>query len=377
MPCKKCKKEMPAGAFFCPWCGADQKGPARKKRTRPNGSGTAYKRGKTWEARVIIGWEVLENGKLKPIPRTKSGFATKREALEYCPTLKKQALPPKKKRVRAEGMTYKALYDAVIKRLEDRERSKQTVACYRAAMNYFAPLHHIDIRIIGVDDLQDCMDDCPKGKRTKENMKTIAGLICKYAMERDIIEKNYADFLFTGNGKKGTRPPFTLDETETIRKAVGIVPYADYVYFMIYSGYRPAELLSRQKAQYDDQNKCIWGGAKTDAGKDRAVTISPKILPILKKQLLTPGELLFPRIDTGEEMSTDYFRDYCFAPCMEALGITDRVPYSARHAFANLLKLVSGSDTDKASLMGHTDASMTKKYQSADLSSLQQITDII
>ena len=60
---------------------------------------------------------------------------------------------------------------------------------------------------------------------------------------------------------------------------------------------------------------------------------------------------------------------------MDALGITDRVPYSCRHTFANLLKNVKGSDTDKAALIGHSDASMTKYYQSPDYDSLRAIID--
>jgi len=60
---------------------------------------------------------------------------------------------------------------------------------------------------------------------------------------------------------------------------------------------------------------------------------------------------------------------------MESLGIANRVPYSCRHTFANLLKNVSGSDTDKAALMGHADASMTKYYQSEEMTMLKQIID--
>ena len=76
-------------------------------------------------------------------------------------------------------------------------------------------------------------------------------------------------------------------------------------------------------------------------------------------------------------MSEAYFRDYCFMPVMEALHIIGKTPYSCRHTFANLLKAVRGSDTDKAALIGHADASMTKYYQSADYESLRAITDRI
>ena len=83
-------------------------------------------------------------------------------------------------------------------------------------------------------------------------------------------------------------------------------------------------------------------------------------------------------------MNDKYFRDKVFYPLMDKLGFqsTDParpklVPYSCRHTFANLLKNVKGADVDKAALMGHADANMTKEYQSAEYITLKAITDRI
>ena len=48
---------------------------------------------------------------------------------------------------------------------------------------------------IDLDDLQECVDDCPCGKRTKENMKAIAGLLMKYAIPRHQTDMNYAEYV--------------------------------------------------------------------------------------------------------------------------------------------------------------------------------------
>lgn len=98
-------------------------------------------------------------------------------------------------------------------------------------------------------------------------------------------------------------------------------------------------------------------------------------MPIIEEQLKTPGEYLFPCYN-GTQMTVNHFQKV-FRGIMDALGIEGMVPYSCRHTFSNLLKNVKGSDTDKASLMGHADASMTKYYQSADYKSLKAITDKI
>ena len=369
MICRKCQKENPDNADFCAWCGAKQV-IAKPKRRRGNGTGYAYKRGKTWTIEAAVGWKVNDNGKKQRTKKTKGGFATKADALAYFQTLKAKKQTNK--------YTFKEAYDAFIKRHEEqRERSDGTIGCYNSAFNHFKPIHHTDITLISAEMMQQCIDACKRGKRTKENMKTAASLTFKYAIEHDAIEKNYADFLFSGTGKKGTRPPFTTGEIEIIRKAVGKVPYADYIYFMIYTGYRPEEQFILTADSYDTVNNCLGGGIKTDAGRDKLVTLSPKIKPILDQQLALGNKYLFPRKNTGGKLSPEYFRKYCFKPCMETLGIEGRVPYSARHAFSNLLKDVTGSDTDKAALMGHSDASMTKAYQSADYESLKRITDAL
>ena len=107
------------------------------------------------------------------------------------------------------------------------------------------------------------------------------------------------------------------------------------------------------------------------------MTISPKIQPIIDRRIATTGNLVFPRLDDSTQMEIYWFRRYAFDPLMDTLKIKGKVPYSCRHTFANLLKNVTGSDTDKAKLMGHADASMTKYYQSAEYDSIRAITDRI
>ena len=76
-------------------------------------------------------------------------------------------------------------------------------------------------------------------------------------------------------------------------------------------------------------------------------------------------------------MGVEHFRKICFDRLMNQLGIEGRRPYSCRHTFANLLKATNGSDVDKAALMGHADASMTKYYQSEEYDKLKAIIDTL
>jgi len=99
---KKCGAELPDDAIYCLYCGRKQIHEPKQK-LRGNGEGTVFKRGDTWTAEVVIGWKKDKDGVRHRVRRTKGGFRTKKEALEYVPALKKT---PSKKAV-----TLSALYD--------------------------------------------------------------------------------------------------------------------------------------------------------------------------------------------------------------------------------------------------------------------------
>ena len=58
----------------------------RRVKSRGNGQGTAYRRGSTWTAQVVVGWRhpTKDGGKPISIKRTRGGFPTKKAALAYC-----------------------------------------------------------------------------------------------------------------------------------------------------------------------------------------------------------------------------------------------------------------------------------------------------
>lgn len=368
MNCAKCGKIFQDDAMFCPYCGKKTANFPRKSQAkqRGNGTGSAIKRGKTWTARVTIGWK-YENGHKIQVYRTKGGFPSKTSAENYCAILKTGADVPR------VSDTFQQIYDRWQKEYEPRI-APVTMATYKAAWNHFADVHYTPIVDLKVAQLQACIDSCDKGRSTLNDMRTVCSLVYRYAIINRIVSENPAQFLYVNAKKKGTRDAFTTEELKKIQKAVGKEPYADYVYFMCYTGFRPNEMLSLKKDAYQKDKNALIGGFKTEAGKNRVVPLNAKLKPILAQRMAYDSEYIFPKKD-GSLMDDEHFRKYCFVPLMKKLGIEGKVPYSCRHTFANLLKNVKGSDTDKAALIGHSDASMTKYYQSADYESLQAIID--
>lgn len=353
----------------------------RRQKTRANGTGTAYLRGNTWQARVVVGWKTSKDGTHKvPDWRTKDGFPSKKEAINYCAVLLRGEKCKRKVPLR---YTLKDLYEEWEPFYSPRVGAS-TMVNYLSAYKHFAALHTRYVDLITAADLQRCMDTCTAGKRTHQNMKTVAGLLWGYAIDKNIVEKDVTDNLYIGKHETVQRDPITEEELEVIRQAIGRERYAEYVFCLCYLGFRPGEFLSLRKDHYClmDGIEVLINGSKTEAGKDRIVVIPPVALDFIRSRLWVPGtEYLFPQyvfsrdkktMKGFKKMSDAYFREDVFKPMMSRLGIAaGKVPYCARHTYSDKLKAAEGSDKAKAGLMGHTDYAFTQShYQSTDFDDL-------
>ena len=402
MLCPKCKTDLRPGAVFCDMCGKkilSQK--KRRTKSRGNGTGCAYYDAdhRYWVAQIVTGYRELppfspdnpENRKSRiPIKKTKAGFKRREDALAYC-----EQLRAKKNDAPELSMTLRQIYEEW-EPMYSQRIDPSTAAGYRAAYNYFGSLHDRQIRTITAAELQACMDACPKGKRTHQNMKVVAGLLWKYAKDKHIVAQVESENLFTGRGKSIKRDALTDIEVEKIHQAIGSNRYAEYIFCLCYLGFRPGEMLELRKDQVIEHNGRLFlvEGKKTDAGRNRTVPVHQKIEDIIRSRLFVPGtDLVFPQYVFGrpskkhpvalftafKEMTDNYFRENVFKPLTSRLGIAEgKVPYAARHTFSNKLKNAAGDDRDKAALIGHSDYTFTQtKYQTTNEDELLAVVDSI
>jgi integrase/ribosomal protein L40E len=367
MICKKCKLEIPDESKFCNHCGAKQ---IREKSTkkRGNGQGTVYKdqNGK-WVAEYTIGWDEVD-GKLNRKMRRKKGFATKNEALAYMPNLK-QDLPQQDMNVKFKDL-YKKWLDGHTEKV-----TQSTINCYKSAYKYFTRIYYVEISKIRTEHLQKCIDECPHGRRTKENMKALGTSLWKYAMQLDLVDRNYAEYIYIKKEEVVEKVAFSKAQLDTMWAHVDSVPNIKFVLLLCYTGMRLSEMLGATTANYYPDEGYFITGIKTEAGKNRTITISPKIKPFFAD--FGKGKHLFT------DLSDKKFRNDVFYPALQAVGMDvlnekgDHVytPHCCRHTFATLMKNVDAPATDKQKLIGHAKFEMTAHYTHTDIESLKKITD--
>lgn len=372
---------------------------------RANSSGSIFKmRGRKgrnrYRVRVTLGWEIDEKtGKFKQILKDIGYFATRAEAeaalAEYlkCPY-----------DLDAKDITFKELFEMwskeYFKKLNGASSERTIISAYR----YCRSLYNMKMRDIRAYHLKECIEQAyiipesgkDKGKKryasasTKSRMKSLFNLMGDWAYEHDIVDKNYArafelskDVRAQQNSNKRANHPFTAEEIEILWNNVDKVKFADMVLIGIYSGWRPQELAILKVADIDLEEDTMFGGLKTDAGKNRCVPIHPLIKDLIIKRYNEAQELgseyLFNDLDgqQGTHMTYDKYRRR-FEKVVDRLKLGTHHPHETRHTFITKAKQVKMDEYLLKRIVGHAIADITENtYTHRELCELKEAMAIV
>lgn len=218
-------------------------------------------------------------------------------------------------------------------------------------------------------------------------MKALCGLLYKFAIPRHYVTLNMGQYLVV-SGDSGTKNALPDDAIPKLEKHADGVFGASIVLCQCNLGFRPAEFVALDAANYNRKERAFIGGAKTEAGTDRTVTVSPKIQPYIDAAVKDKiGGAVFVDED-GRPFTPARYREL-FYSVLEKCGIDNPIverdgkkfytytPHSCRHTFATLMKRAPGADRDKLALIGHTSDEMLRYYQDVSYADLRKITDAL
>ncbi|MDF1495182.1 tyrosine-type recombinase/integrase [Caproiciproducens sp. CPB-2] len=202
----------------------------------------------------------------------------------------------------------------------------------------------------------------PASYSALHDIKTLMGLLCKYAMKNNIIHDNWAELLDLPKDKGGVKDCWDELERKKIENAAfGLngaekVPFSDCVLFLNYTGLRITEFLSLNRFSVHQHGKeyALYGGIKTDAGKNKIVPVHHKVLPILLAWMEKDGQTIFCR-DNGMPYTANYFRKNCFYPTLEEIGVRRLTPHACRRTCATMMSAAGVQEEDFIAIMGHAD----------------------
>ena len=358
MDCIKCKNEIPEGSLYCNHCGKKQTVTKARHRKRAHGTGTISKdtryknpyiahapASKYSKSRVYIG-----------------AYPTMREAQEAIEQYIREGRPE------LYNSTLADIY-AKWSELHFKSVSDSAISLYTSMWKRFKDIQGIKMRDIRTDHFQSIVNQATS-KSASDTIKAMAVMLCKYAMENDIINKNYASFVKVPKFEKKEKKIFTKAEISVLWQ------HADdkrvqVILFMIYTGLRIGELLALKKPDIHLESGYIIAGEKTEAGRNRLIPI-PSSIPELYSFVASwmnsaEGDNLFP-------MNQVTFRNVIFYPPLIEYGIDNgeilspskcrmignhHTPHSTRHTFASMSAAAGIQPENLQKIIGHSDFSTT------------------
>ena len=338
MDCIKCRREIPEGAAYCPFCGKKQAPERRKALKRPNGAGTVYKlqgrRRRPWVAKksgVIIGY-----------------YAKKTEALEALERLAGKTITER------YNMTFQQVYEAWSAEHFPKIGPKGEET-YVRAYAVFSALHNRQFRSLRAADFQAVIDPhLGKSHSTVAKYKQLITQMSTWAIREEICTTNFATFVRLNKQKKKEKEIFSdadiaaleADNTETAR----------IVLMLIYTGMRIGELFSLPVS--DCHDTYVIGGEKTDAGRNRIIPIRPegrKHFDYFRAH--ASGDLLLSGY-VGQKVPAN-FRRRDYYPLLERLKIDRKTPHATRHTYASWAVKNGMAPEALQKILGHEDYSTT------------------
>lgn len=305
LKCPECDLPVSDRAVCCPHCGfpmreepvIKSKKSSRRKRL-PNGFGQiseikGRKLRKPFRAMVTVSKDSQGKPICKPL-KPESYFETYNDA--YMALLEYNRNPYDLN----AAITVKELYERWTEEYFKTLKADSSVRTITNAWLYCSSIYDMRAQDLRARHIKGVMDEGkaiikgeerPATAGTKARIKSMFNLMLDYALEYEIVDKNYArtfdvsgDIIRERDEAKRGHMPYTDDEIEKLWENLENIPWVDVVLIQCYSGWRPQELGLLRIENVNMTDWTFMGGMKTEAGTNRVVPIHPKIRSLVQKR---------------------------------------------------------------------------------------------
>lgn len=351
MVCRSCKKEVPDGPYCCE-CGVKQERPQKNPKRRGNGTGTVFKRGNKWCAQVTkYAYVEQEDGTLKKTHRyiTKCGFTTKKDAVNYLPSLSEKSV---RKAPKVIDLWNQYEENKLPKLGETRQ------IAYKKARSRLDSIMEMKITDLTTEKLQSVINDNSSSYYTARDMKTVLSHLYKIAMADQFVPANLSDYIELPELDEKEATPFTEEEVKKMWSAFADGDtFVGYLLLMIYSGMMPGELFACRKDMIDFDRCEIWGcGKKTKKRKKEVpIVFAECVKPVLIELCESvDGDLLMPN-------KKDTWYSY-YHKCTKRIGVRDLDAYSCRHTTGTEAAKQNLNASTIQKIMRHSEITTSQRY---------------
>lgn len=396
----------------------------KERKKRKNGAGSAVYLGnnryKPWASRLLVGKDIEG----KPIYYDIDTFETELEALVCLENYHKDPTPlyikedkykrivtfPKKpyplvsvenpknevvEKVKKENYTFKQLYEKFKEekmltkdeaqlektyhiRSKNKPFGRQYCRTLVTAFHNSKELYDKVYKDLRASDFNEHLKNSKRGPGSQRQMVNLYMNLDKYALEEDIIEKGYAQFItaITCNRKEIKKAKdkkvekerlFTYEQIDYLwnltLRSEGLKKeekqkreqfIRDFWLMLLYCGCRADELLSVYTANVFLDDGYFIGGLKTDAGINRTIPIHPIVKPLWEKYYNPKNEFLFMQ-PNGNKVDYDYYL-YHYKHNFKDLHpeLAGHTAHDARHMLRDALRKLNVKPIIINAILGHS-----------------------
>lgn len=336
----------------------------------PNGFGSVRKlsgnRRNPFAVSITTGW--TDEGKV--IRKYLGYYKTKKDALTALVEYNKSPYD-----LASHSLTFAELFDKWTQ-VRYTDKGEKVPNCYNAAFKRSANLHDMTFADIRKRHIQEVVDRCELGFSTKKNIKILSNLMSKYAIDQEIITTNYASLVELPHQEDSRiHVPFSDAELTMLWNHTNDIGCRIALIYC-YTGLRPTELLKIRTDNVHLDEHVMYGGMKTAAGKNRAIPIADKILPLISDMYDPSNEyLVIDPFDDKPMLTYERMREHAWERSDILAKHMKHLPHDGRHTCATLLDNVNTPKKIIQLILGHRSTDITHRVYTHK--TLQQLIDAI